>query len=366
MTKVVFRHLFGEALRTWLIITAVLVVLTLGIGLSSDIGKAAAGELPVHLVAKLAVLSIVGSLEIVLPFSVLLAVMLVVGRLCRDNEMAALMAGGVGPTLLYRPFLALAVLVAVLAGVMSLVVAPIAQQKINRLSASSAVNALQAVTPGRFASFEDGRVSFYAKSRDDQGHLHQVFVRVLKKEKGKTKQIVITAATARESVDAQHALTLVLEDGWRYDGIPGHADYRIIRFQEHGILLQPGNAADADDVKARSTAALLGSDDNEAIAAWQTRFSVPISILILALIALPLGRVPPHAGRYGRIIAGILFFVIYLDMVQLAGQAVESGLLAPAIGEWWVHAFVLGIAALLIARENGWLMRRWNRRGGTS
>ena len=111
MRQVIFRYLFGETAKTWLIITSVFVLLTLGIGLSRFIGDAAASQVPVDTVITLAFLSVVGNMEIVMPLSILLAIMLVVGRLCRDNEMAALMAGGAGLGTIYRPFLCVALLV---------------------------------------------------------------------------------------------------------------------------------------------------------------------------------------------------------------------------------------------------------------
>ncbi|WP_109994303.1 LPS export ABC transporter permease LptF [Salinisphaera sp. LB1] len=358
MPSVIFRYLFGETARTWLVISAVLVFLTLGIGLSRYIGDAAAGQVPVDTVATLAALSVVSNLDIVMPISVLLAIMLVVGRLCRDNEMAALMAGGVGLAVIYRPFITVATLIALFAGTMSIIVAPHAQREINRLGAQTAANAVQSVTPGRFASFDGGRVSFYAESRDAQGRLHHVFVRVLSKHEGRDRQTIVTASTARQSVNDQHAVTLVLSDGWRYEGVPGDADYRIIHFDKHGIRLSPARALKDNDYDAKSTLALMQSDRGKAISKWQTRISVPLSIFILALIALPIGRVPPRAGRYGRVIVGILFFVIYLNLVRLSGQAIESGLLPPVIGEWWVHGVVFAIAMTLIARESGWPRRR--------
>lgn len=358
MPHVIFRHLFGETAKTWLIITAVFIFLTLGIGLSKFIGDAAAGQVPVDTVITLAVLSVIGNMDIVMPLSILLAIMLVVGRLCRDNEMAALMAGGAGLSVIYRPFLSVAIAVALFAGTLSLVVSPYAERTMNQLGAQTAANAVQSITPGRFASFDDGRVAFYARSRGEDGHLHGVFIRVVHENSdGSHTQTVVTAQTARQKTDGRRAVTLVLENGWRYEGQPGQADYRMIHFKEHGVRLLPGGPVKQNDKDAKSTLTLMASDDGEDIATWQTRVSVPLSIIILALIALPIGRVPPRAGRYGRIIVGILFFVVYLNLVRLSGQALENGLLPSVVGEWWVHAVVLVIALWLIARENGFGQR---------
>jgi lipopolysaccharide export system permease protein len=360
LVNVIFRYLFGEVARTWLIIIAVLLFLTLGLGLSQYIGYAAAGDVPVNTVFSLSALSVVRNLEIVLPISVLLAVLLVVGRLCRDNELAAMLAGGVGLARLYRPFLALGVSVALFGGLMSLVFAPLAAQKFKVLSASSAASAVQSVSPGRFVSLDNGDVAFYAQSRDKQGDFRDVFVRVEHTgNKGQKTETVVTAKRARQQVNAKtREVTLVLDDGWRYEGTPGQANYRIIQFKQHGVQLQPPQPRASGDVHTMSTQALIASHTPKATAAWQTRVSVPLSILILSLLALPIGRVPPRSGRYGRVIAGILFYVIYVNLVHLSEQAVENGALPGAIGEWWVHAVVLAVALILVAREAGYFVSR--------
>lgn len=360
MSKVIFRYLFGEALRTWLVIVGVLLFLTLGLGLSRYIGDAAQGEVPVNTVLALAGLSVVKNLEIVLPISVLLAVLLVVGRLCRDNELAAMLAGGIGLTTLYRPFLTLGAVIALLAGLMTLVFAPLAEQQTKILSAASAASAVQSVSPGRFVSFDHGRVVFYAQSRDGQGNLRNILVRVERRnDKGEKTGTVVTAHRARQQADPKtHEVTLILDNGWRYEGRPGQADYRMIQFAEHGVQLRPPQPRASDDVDTMPTLTLMASDNPKAIAAWQTRLSVPLSILILSLLALPVGRVPPRSGRYGRVIAGILFYVIYVNLVHLSEQAIQNRALPSVIGEWWVHAVVFAITVFFVAREAGYFVRR--------
>jgi len=360
MGNVLFRALFGEVARTWITIVFVLLFMTLGIGLSKFIGDAAAGEVPVNTVLSLAGLSVVENLQIVLPISVLLAVLLVMGRLCRDNELSAMLSGGVGLATLYRPFLAVAACVALLGGLMTLVLAPMAAQQMKVLSSASAASAVTSLTPGRFASFDDGRIAFYAESRDDEGRLHNVFVRVEREDKeGKPSETVVTARQARQQGDPDTGeVTLILDNGWRYEGLPGNPDYRMIKFAQHGVQLRPPQPSASTDVDTQSTPALMASTDLEATAAWQTRVSVPLSIMILALLALPVGRVPPRSGRYGRVIAGILFYVIYLNLVHLSEKAIESGGLPPIVGEWWVHIVVFGVTLYFVGREAGYFARR--------
>ena len=125
MIGIIFRYLFAEVGRTWLVVAGVLVFLTLGLGFARYIADAAAGELPVNTVLELAFFKLVENLEIVLPVSMLLGVLLTFGRLCRDNELSALFAGGAGLRTVYKPFVVLALAVATFAGVMSVAHEPV-------------------------------------------------------------------------------------------------------------------------------------------------------------------------------------------------------------------------------------------------
>jgi lipopolysaccharide export system permease protein len=360
MPRVIFRYLFAEVSRTWLVVAGVLLFLTLGLGFARFIADAAAGELPVNTVLELALFKLVENMEIVLPVSMLLGVLLTLGRLCRDNEMAALFAGGAGLRTVYAPFMTLALLVAIVAGVASIALAPRAEQAMERVGAEGATTVLETLAPGRFRTFLEGDAVFYAESRDADDNLRDVFIRVVRdNENGEATQTVVTADRARQQTDDETGrVTLVLDNGWRYEGNPGDAAYRVIQFAEHGVQLAAPSGQGSQEVGGQSLATLLASDDPKAAAEWQTRVSVPVSILILALLALPLGRVPPRAGRYARVIAGILIYVIYVNAVHLAAVAVEDETIPAVLGVWWVHAIVLGVAVALVMRENGVFARQ--------
>src|SRR5699024_9955469 len=230
LRHVIRRHLFVEVARTWLVVAGVLLFLTLGLGFAKFIAAAAAGELPVNTVLLLALYSAIENGGIVLPISVLLAVLLTLGRLSRDNEMAAMRAGGAGLGTIYRPFVTLAVLVALLSAGLSLVAAPHANRMMEQLTAKTAASALQMLSPGRFRTLLDGKAVFYAQSRDKtSGAMQDVFIRVNRKDReGQPTQTIVTAKQAFERSDPDTgAQVLVLKNGWRYEGVPGTADYRI-------------------------------------------------------------------------------------------------------------------------------------------
>lgn len=360
--RIVDRYLLAECIKTWLAVVVVLAVLTLSIGLARFIGQAAAGELPITTVLTVVAYSAVEKMEIVLPVSLLLAVLLTVGRLCRDNEMAALAAGGVGLAAFYRPFLLFALLLGATAAWLSLSLAPQANLALAQLRQQVDVaSQLQSFAPERFHTLMDGRAAFYADSKQPQtGEFHNVFIRVRDKN---DKEIVVLAKAAVQQSDVDTGQqTLVLHDGWRYEGTPGQASYRIIRFAEHGVHVLPPTGETRRDLDQVSSAALVQQDGIGAEAELQRRIGVPILVVLLALLALPLGYLPPRAGRYGRLIAGVMVYLAYANGLRLAQLWFVQGRTPEVLGLWWVHILVLAIALGLIAWRQGGFALLFTRR----
>ncbi len=102
---------------------------------------------------------------------------------------------------------------------------------------------------------------------------------------------------------------------------------------------------------------LWTSNDPEEIAELQWRISVPLSTLLLGLLAVPLSRARPREGRYGRLAIGMLVFIIYLNMMSAAKSWVEQGSISPALGIWWVHGVVLLMLLTILAVQNGYHRR---------
>jgi len=97
----------------------------------------------------------------------------------------------------------------------------------------------------------------------------------------------------------------------------------------------------------------MRSEELEHIAERQWRLSIPISTIILALLAVPLSRSQPRAGRYGRLAIGLLVFIIYLNMLSAAKAWIEQATISPQLGLWWVHGCMLVFTALLMAYQSG-------------
>ncbi len=338
MLRVIDRYLLKEVTLNWLAVTLVLWVIVLSNKLAGFLGEAAAGKLPGTVIFTLLGLKSVDYLVVLLPLTLYLGVLLALGRLYKDSEMAALGACGVGPARIYRPLLGFAAIVAVGIAALSLFVAPRTATLGYEVRARAEMIAdLSAVNAGRFQESGSGNMVFYAErvSADHQ-YLERVFVR--SDQKG--VPTLLTAQRAHTEVDAASGdRFLVLEDGYRYQGQPGDAAYRVLKFKRHGVRLDTMEVLSPRmKNNATPTARLWASAEPRDVAELQWRLSLPLAALSLVLMAVPLSRTTPRQGRFGRLFGAVLIFIVYYNLLGTAQVWVEKGVLGALPGLWWVHA----------------------------
>jgi lipopolysaccharide export system permease protein len=69
----------------------------------------------------------------------------------------------------------------------------------------------------------------------------------------------------------------------------------------------------------------------------QWRFSQPLSILILSVIGVLLGKTSPRTGKGINLLIGVMVFMIYNNGLLVAKNSIENGELNPLIGLWSIH-----------------------------
>lgn len=357
------RYLLREVGLSWLAVTLVLVLIMLANRFSHYLHFAASGDLPANVVGMMVGLTTIRYLIYLIPVSFLLAVMLSFGRLYRDSEMAALAACGVGLRRLYRPILLFAVVLMALTAYLSLGSSPWAARQAQKVyeRASQEVK-LSLFSPGGFHPLPGDRGVFYAGKRGPDGKtLENVFIRL-----NDTQQpTVIFAQRGVQRTNAQTGgRAFVLLNGYRVEGQPGQPQFRITHFKEHGVRIAPPTFSyESNDRSERPTATLIGSSDPKDVAELQWRISAPLSVLILAFLAVPLSHINPRQGRYGKVVVGVLLYVIYANLLGVAQTWTADGTVSAALGLWWVHVLFALLAAWLAARRvRAGPLQWWRRR----
>lgn len=345
------RYVLREVAQSWLAVTGVLLVILVSNQLAAVLGQAAERGYPRAVITGLIGLTTVQNLTVLIPVGLLLGIVLALGRLYHESEMAAIRACGVGTTRLLRP---IAVLAAVVVGVLAWLALDAAPQAYARAQEIRREALRQAqfgmLEPGKFHTFASGDAVFYAEAADPDGTLRRVFVQ----RRVRDRVEVAIADRARHTVEeGGNVHVLVLYDGERYEGTPGQAVMRRVRFAEHGFPVRVADPTTGPSrIEARTTAQLLAAGDPASAAELQWRISLPLMAIVLTVLAVPLSELKPRQGRYGRIGLAILVYFVYSNLVSAARTWVEKGTLDPALGLWWTHAIVLAAALFLLFRQS--------------
>ncbi len=354
--SLISRYILREAFASSLIVLGALFLITMTNALAGIFGDAAADRVPRDAVAAVFGLTAMTYLTTLLPIALFLGIMLALARLSRDGEMAALSACGFGPGRMLVPVGVLTVFLVVCTGWLSLVLTPAASRQIEeiRFEAGQHVE-LSAIEPGRFTSPDSGDTVVYAREVVGD-ELRDVFIQ---RQQG-DRVVAIVAARGRRELDASTGeLAFVLEDGRRYEGVPGQGKFLVIDFGEQRIPVRRKEEREFKAAAAgKSTLALLESSLLADRVELQWRISLPLSLVVLGLLAVPLSRSSPREGRYARLGIGLLIYIVYTQMMSIAGVWVQRGVISEWLGMWWVHGAVLLVALLMLGRESGWFVLR--------
>lgn len=345
--RILQRYLLREMTLSFAGVTLVLFAILLINQVGAVLARAAQLHYQSGFVLELIGLGAAQNVALLLPVGLLLGIVLAMGRLYHDSEMAAAQSCGAGLANVAAAVWILAVPLTLLMALINFELAP-------RAAAAEAAmrdEALRAsitapLAPGKFRSFAGGRIVVYARAAGPDGDLTGVFVR-------RSNGPVLETTVARRahytlSGDGQSE-TITLYDGQRLEGIPGETRYRIMRFAEQIIPIRsPGSGPRAQRLDEMGTAQLIGSGDARLMAELHWRIGLPVMTLVLTLLAVPLGRLRPRQGRYAHVWIAVLVFALYANLILAGRTWLAHGRTPPALGLWWVHALFLAAAALVM------------------
>lgn len=359
---IIERYLIRETLQNFAAVIAILVLIYLSNRFVRYLADAASGELDSAVIFELLALKMTANVVVLLPLALYVGVLLALGRLYRDSEIIALAAGGVGIMRVARAMGVMGLGFALIVGLFSLVIAPMAAHKADQLTERARNDSdVTGLYPGRFKDFGGGEHIIYVRDiSPDRSEMTSVFVQM----RSPTGLDIVFAEAGRQFLETRTGdRFMVLTNGYRYEGKPGQADFTRHEFEKHGVRIKK-KAADAAARKLESMSAgqLLAAGGVAHYAELQWRVSMPIATVLLVVLAVPLARASPRAGKFGKVFAGILIYFIYSNVLSISYKAVERGELHPLIGVWPAHLLMLAIVAFMLARDNGMRLPRLGRR----
>jgi lipopolysaccharide export system permease protein len=324
------------------------------------LGQAAGGSIPSDAVVAFLGFFALNVLPVLLSLTLFITVLLTLTRSYRDSEMVIWFSAGLSVGAWIRPVLTFAGPLVLLIAGLSLFISPWAAHKSEEYrSRVDSRDEVSRVDPGVFGeSTNKDRVFFVESIAGDSGTVQNVFVNSIQHQ----RIGVIVSQKGYVEVAPNGDRFLVLVDGRRYEGTPGQADYRVMEFERYLTRIESKEGdVPIETHRTLSTAALIELPTNANLGELMWRIGLPLSALLLALVAIPMSFVNPRAGRSVNLLLALLTYIVYSNLLSLSQARVAQGRLPFSVGWWLVHA-VMGLVLLaLFAQRMGWL-RMWFRR----
>ena len=360
---IIFRYLAKELYSHLLAITMILFAIFITNKFMLYLKQVAKGHITLTVVGKLILLQIPLLLGFLLPLALFLGILLVFARLYMDHEMTVLSACGVSHYHLLRMVLTVSFLVFFFVAGLMLWFEPLMESYRERVFDYAIAEAtIGKIIPQQFEYFGDSRV-FYAENINRQKKMmDNVFFATKGKlnSNGVHNWDVTIAKVAQEQTRKTGDQFLVFNNGARYLGTPGLADFETVHFDQYGIRPQLEEGHLKVWPKSASTLELwnIRETNRSAAAELQWRIAMPISVLILSLLAFPLSRVNPRQGKFTLLLPAVLLYMVYGDLLFLGRAWIKKGHVSPELGLWWVHGLMVLIVIVVF------FYRHWQQRKG--
>lgn len=344
----------ASLMRELVTTTAASFAVLLGISLTTQLvrllGQAASGQITSTGVVALLGFSLLGYLPILLSVALFVAVLMTLSRSYRDSEMVVWFSCGQGLTRWIKPVMSFAWPLILAIAALSLLLSPWAVEKAEefRRQMDSRDDVAQ-VTPGVFhESRRADRVYLVEEVAGKPNLVANVFVS--SNQHGKLG--VMVAQSGFQEIAQNGDRFLVLLNGRRYEGEPGSPEYKIFEFERYAMRIETAEAVvRAPTTKTLSTWALLREPTPRNLGELSWRIGLPVSALILCLLAIPLSFVNPRAGRSMNIVLAILVYMIYSNSLSIMQASIAQSRVHVATGMWGMHLLMAVILVVMFYRR---------------
>lgn len=350
------RYVIQEVVLTTCAVLFILLFISLTHAFVGYLADAAQGVLPLSLVLKVLLLNTPFLLSFLMPMAFFFGIILGLGRLYADSEMTALFAGGYGMAPLIKTLLIPGVFMVLLTGMLNFYWAPESMHRLAQTLAAAEQDLLsRLLQPGRFQSgSESGSYAVYIESQEKDALIaHGIFV--AQQNVQQASSVIVSKKGYQWIDDDTQDRYIVLENGERYFGRAGEANFQLITFEKYGVRLQQSEAEYRLRERMQSSGDLWRANTLDARAEWQWRLCLSVSIIVLMIFATLLAQLKPRQGKYANALPAILVMIVYTNMLILAKGFVEDGKGIDWLGMYWVVIFGFVIAILWLRHR----MRLW-------
>jgi len=362
-TTKIAKYIMRNLVAYFFVITFVIVLVVFGNQFVLTVQESIDRGIPFQELMPLISFNMIRDVPVILVLSIFLAVIITISQLYKNSEAIVMNSIGLGDKAFLSVIKPLAIILFLFVLFLTAYAVPWAkQQKSAAEEETKNASEFSFITEGKFESFKKGDIVFYASestSIDVDGVQNMEEIFIYASENG--NPVIVLASDAKKYIDPKSkSIYLRLRDGVRYQGLPSSENINILNFDSYDLEIVSGEVqksiATFTEIEEKTTLDLLKQGGLLAIAELQWRLSLPLSILILVVFAVYLGKTSPRGGKGINILIGILIFMLYNNGLLIAKSSIENGLLSPIIGMWGIHLIAILFLMLLYQFRQGKIM----------
>jgi len=342
----------SDLLKTLLSVWSVIVVIIVSREFIRVLDKAIQGRVSSETLLTLLALKTVSIGVSLLPAALFMAVLMVLGKMYRDQEMSAVASAGGGVLTLYRAVFLLVFPLSVAAAGLSLYTTPWAEATTAKIMHEGNESAdLRGIAAGKFSEYSQSDLVFYVEDISDDNVMHDVFVQ--HRQNGTPSIITAESARLRDLPEGRYA---IFYHGERVQGVPGNLDFVIEKFTEYAVRVEEPDTAVFFGRTAAAPEMLWSSIAAIDKAELQRRWSIPLGMLLLSFLGVPLAQISPRGGVFGNILVGFVIYFCYGNFLRVSQLWVTKEVIPAWLGGVGINLLLLVVGGVLLARLYGW---RW-------
>ncbi len=357
---VISRYLLSNLIIFFFAITFIIVLIVFGNQFVLTVQESLSFGIPIKELMPLVGFNMLRDVPIILTLSLFLSIIITISQLYKNSEAVVMNSIGLGDKNFINLIKPIVFFTFIIIFYLTIFAVPWAKQQ-KSYAEDETVNASEFsfITEGKFESFKNGEIVFYAaesKVKDNVGeqNMEEIFIYALDNE----TPVIVLASEAKKYTNAKNnSIYLRLKNGIRYEGLPGNENINILNFEKYDLEIVSGDVqksiASFSETEEKNTIDLLREGGPKANAEIQWRISQPISVLILSIFGVFLGKSSPRTGKGINLIIGVVIFMLYNNALLIAKSAIESGQLSPLIGMWSIHLLLLLILIIFYQSREG-------------
>lgn len=344
---IIIRYLVRETLKSQIAILFILLLIFFCQNLVRVLGDAVNGNIPTNLVLSLLALGVPKMAQLILPLSLFLGILMTLGRLYTESEITVMHACGLGKRTLIIAAMTLALFTSAFAAVNVFWLGPWASSNQDAVIAEAKANpSIAGLAEGQFRPSQDGNAVLFVG--DVKGNaFNDVFLAQLRPSGNQRPSVVVAEhGVINQNRDGSQVVTL--DKGTRFEGTALLRDFRITDFNDYKAVIGHRTVTlDNTQTEQLSMRALWESDDPDANAEFHWRLTLVVSVILMALLVVPLSVVNPRQGRVLSMLPAILLYLIFFLVQTSLRSNGGKGKLDPMLWMWVVNLAYLAIALVL-------------------